>query len=241
MYRPLHVITLQTVRYNDRHSILAAYSREMGRVSFLISAANGREANRRRAILMPFAPVECVAGITPGRDIFTMRDPRPMFPMHIAHSDPIRVIVAMFMCEVTSSVLRENQEDPAMFEFLLQTAQALNNPAISIANFPLTFLYRLGVMTGIEPDTSGWRPGCMLDMADGIYRLSRPLHNKYLEPAESAAAAGMSRLTWTNMRAMKLTRAQRTRAIDLMLEYFTLHYTDLSSLKSLPVLRSLLS
>lgn len=241
MYRPLHFIALQTIRYNDRNSILAAYSKEMGRVSFLVPAGAGREASRRRAILMPFAPVECVAGITPGRDIFTMRDPRPMFPMHVAHSQPLRGIVAMFICEITSIVLRENQEDHAMFEFLLQTAEALNNPSIQMTNFPLAFLYRLGVMIGIEPDVSGWTPGGMLDMAGGIYRLSRPLHHKYLEADESAAAAQLSRITWRNMHAYRMTHAQRSRAIDLMLEYFTLHYTDLTSLKSLPILRTLLS
>lgn len=241
MYRPLHLIALQTTRYNDRHSILSAYSREMGRISFLVPAGGGREANRRRAILMPFAPVECVAGITPGRDIFTMRDPRPIFPMHMAHSDPLRGIVAMFLCEVTSRVLRESQEDVAIFEYLMHTARALNTPQIQIANFPIAFLYRLGMMVGIEPDVTGWQPGSLLDMAGGVYRLSRPMHGKYLEADESAFAAHLARMTWENMHAFRLTHAQRSRVIDLILEYFTLHYTDLSALKSLPVLRALLS
>ncbi|MDE6153062.1 MAG: recombination protein O N-terminal domain-containing protein, partial [Muribaculaceae bacterium] len=53
MYTTLDCIALRTVRHSDRHSILSAYTRQRGRMSFLIPAGNGREATRRRAMLMP--------------------------------------------------------------------------------------------------------------------------------------------------------------------------------------------
>ena len=42
MYRPLDCIALRTVRYSDRNSILTAYTRQAGRLSFLVPAGTGR-------------------------------------------------------------------------------------------------------------------------------------------------------------------------------------------------------
>ena len=44
MLRELHCIALRTIKYNERHSILSAYSLEVGRVSFLVPAGAGKEA-----------------------------------------------------------------------------------------------------------------------------------------------------------------------------------------------------
>ncbi len=53
MLRTLNLIPLRVIPYSDRNSILSAYSRELGRVSFVVPAGAGREARRRRALLMP--------------------------------------------------------------------------------------------------------------------------------------------------------------------------------------------
>lgn len=241
MYRTLNIIALHTTRYNDRHSILAAYSREMGRVSFLVPAGNGREAARRRALLMPLSPVECVAGITHGRDIFTMRDPRATLPMHGIHADPIRAIVAMFVCEVAATVLRESQADTPTYAFLLDTAMRLNDPATPTANFPIAFLYRLGTFIGIEPDVSSWSEGRVLDLVDGTFRATPPMHPHFLPAADSRVVATLSRISWDNLGAYKFTRAERARVLDTILGYYTMHYTNLSALKSPDVLRSVLA
>ena len=58
MLRELHCIALRTIKYNERHSILSAYSLEVGRVSFLVPAGAGMEATRRRALFLPLGAVE---------------------------------------------------------------------------------------------------------------------------------------------------------------------------------------
>jgi DNA repair protein RecO (recombination protein O) len=239
MYRLLHIIALRTVKYNDRHSILAAYAQEMGRISFLLPAGTGREASRRRALTMPLTPLECVASIRPDRDIHTMRDPRALIPTHVLHSDPMRNAVAMFLCEILQVVLRESQEDSTLFAFLLDAIARLNDPKTDVANFHLCFLYRLGRYIGIEPNADAWTPGAVFDMSEGIFRPTPPLHANYLSGQEAEMVANMSRMTWDNMSRFKLSHSERNAILDVILKYYTLHYTSMSGLHSLDVLRSL--
>ena len=74
----MHIIALRTIKHNERSSILTAFSLEAGRVAFALPAGGGREAIRRRALLMPLSAVECVADTRRGTDILLMHEPRPM-------------------------------------------------------------------------------------------------------------------------------------------------------------------
>lgn len=239
MLTTLRLITLNTVKYSDRTSILTAYSREAGRLSFAIQAGKGREASRRRALLMPMSMVECVADIVPGRDLLAMREPRAIVPLHAIHMDASRSVVALFMCDVLGAVLRESQADELMWDFVADAVMRLNDTGVPVANFPLAFMVRLSRFAGVEPDWSGWRSGAVFDMADGIFRATPPLHKFWLGPAESAVAASLGRMTWRNMRVYRLNREQRARILDAVLQYYTLHYANLSNLKSIDVLRAL--
>lgn len=239
MRHSLHCIALRTIKYNERHSILSAYSLELGPVSFLVSAGTGREAARRRALMMPLGLFECEAQSRHAQDLLTMSEPRPLVVLHGIHSNPVKSAITMFMAEVLSVVLRESEPDNALWAFLKQSVECLNDSTESVANFHICFLYRLGRFIGIEPDVSTYEPGRVFDMADGVFRVSAPIHSRFLLPEQSAVLVMLSRITYNNMHRYRFTRENRQELLALMLEYYTLHYASLSSLKSLDVLTAL--
>lgn len=239
MYQPLHCVALRTIKYNDKHSILSVYSLEMGRLSFLVSAGNGREANRRRAMFMPLSIFECVASIKPGRELHTMRDPRVLMPLHGLHSHPMKGAVAMFIADVLNAVLRESQSDNATFAFLVDAITRFDVMNEGIANYHLCFLYRLGRFIGIEPDVSTYQEGAVFDMQEARFRMTPPMHHKCLNANDAGVLAMLSRITFDNMRFYKFNRNQRNDLLDKILEYYTIHYSSLSQMQSLEVLRAL--
>lgn len=239
MYQQLHCVALRTIKYSDRHSILSAYSLELGRVSFLVPAGKGREAVRRRALFMPLSLFECVADVRSSRDIFTMREPKVMVALQGLHSHPLKGAMAMFIADLLNAVLRESQSDNATFSFLYDAITRLDTQSEGIANFHLCFLYRLGRYIGIEPDVTTFNDGAVFDMVDGRFRLSPPLHRKFLVADDAKVVARLSRMTFDNMRHYKFNRTQRNDLLDKILEYYTIHYSSLSQLQSLDVLRTL--
>lgn len=236
----LQIVPLKLTRHSDRTSILTAYSRENGTMGFAVPAGAGVGARRRRALLMPLNPLEVVATLRPGSELATFREPRPLMALHTVLTDPLRVSTVMFLAEALLAVLRQSEGDPRVFDFIVDAMERLNDPLTPTANFHLTFLTRLAAILGIAPDTGGYRPGMVFDMADGCFRLSAALHGHTLSPAESAAVERLSRICWDNMRAYKFTRAERAAVLDSILEYYTLHLANLSSMKSPAVLRALL-
>lgn len=238
MKQVIQLIALRTIKHSDRHWILRAYSRELGSVGFAIGAGKTAEAARRRALLMPLGVVECVAVKRHGSDLLMMSDPRSIFHSMDMRLDPAKNAIGLFMAEMLSVVLREGPPDPALFDFIQQSVMVLDAlPARRVANFHLAFLVGLSGMLGIAPDYGGYRHGMIFDLFDGRFRLSAPVHGRFLAPDESAAAAKLLRMTYRNMHRYGYTRATRNEVLDGILRYYEMHYTGLRELKSPEVLR----
>ncbi|MDE7025491.1 MAG: DNA repair protein RecO C-terminal domain-containing protein [Paramuribaculum sp.] len=236
----MEIIALRTTRYSDSSAILGAYSRQGGRMSFLVPAGGGREATRRRALLMPLGVVECVADIRPGRAIHNMREPRAVLPLSSVRCNPLKNAVASFLAEVLGLVLREGHSDEALWGYVRGAIEALEAlPGDKVANFHICFLLRLSRFIGVEPDWESWGDGKLFDLVDAVYRSSAPMHKHYLTPDESRVAYILSRMTFVNMYRFRLNRVQRRQIIDVIMRYYSLHYTGMSGLKSLDVLVSL--
>lgn len=233
----MELIALRTVRYNDRHSILSAFTEARGRVSLLVPAGNGKEARRRRALLMPLSVSDCEIDFRPGREIFNISDVRPVYPAVNIASSPVRSIQALFLADFLNSLLRESQADPILFGFLKEMAAALELlPADMLANFHLVTLARLTRFVGIGPDFATYRRGHVFDLQDGLWRTTPPLHSRWLEAGDARVAFILCHLGWHSLRRLRLSRDGRNRALDFMLDYYEGHFSKLT-LPSLAVLR----
>lgn len=240
MQKTLKILPLRLISHSDRTSILNAYSREMGRVSFAVASGSGAGAARRRALLMPLNPVEVVASVRGGSELMTFREPRALMPLHIIMSSPVRSAVALFMAEVLERVLRQAESEPLLFDFLIDAISRLNSEETAPANFHLCFMIRLASMLGIAPDCSEYVPGMVFDMTGGIFRASMPVGNsRVLSAADSAVAERFLRMNWDNQAAYRLDRNRRNEVLEFILDYYSLHLADLSALRSPAILHSL--
>ncbi len=239
MYTSLDCIALRTVRHSDRHSILSAYTRQRGRMSFLVSAGNGREAARRRAMLMPGSRFSCVADLRDNSDrLPAMRDVMPRSP-HTLGGDPVKAAVTLFIVDFMNTLMRDSMPDGLLFDYCDSMLEFYSTGVRGTANFHLLFMIGMMHFAGIEPDVSTYRPGYLFDMVDGVFRDSAPLHGRFLERDEAQAAVILMRMTPRNLSRWKLTATQRNTSLDRLIEYYALHFTSLQSMRSLDVLRTL--
>ena len=220
MLDTLQMIALRSVAYADDRSILSAYTRSRGFMSFLLKGGKGREASRRRALLQPMSVVECVADIVPGRDVSRIVSLRAMRPLQGLMASPVKQTLAMFLAEVLGLVLRSGQPDAPTFDFVAQSVAVLDElPAGRASNFHLAFLRGLAVCLGIEPDASAYR--------------------QWIGSDDARVAAALCRMTYANMHLYGLDRRARNDVLDQMLRFYSLHHTRLDGLHSLEILRAL--
>lgn len=242
MWVSLDCIALRMVRYNDRHSILSVYTRQRGRMSLLVNAGAGREASRRRAMLMPGSRFTCIADLRdgPGVKIPPMRDVQSRGVSPAVSGNAVKGAVTLFIVDFLNTILRDSQADEQLFEYIdSMIADYGMITGAGVANFHIFFLVKLMHFLGIEPDYATYRRGYVFDMEDGIFRSSAPMHGRYLDVRESEAGAKLLRMNRSNFMRYGYSSRERNEILDKLMEYYTLHFASAAGMKSTDVLRSL--
>lgn len=245
MYTNIVAVALRTVKHNDRTSILTAWSPGYGRLSLVMPAGKGAASSARRAISMPLSLFEGVVTTNIREGLSRIRDMKSWSPgnrrVDVA-SHPIRGAVAMFCAEVLGTVTREGDSDEALWQLIVETAVAVSGAgARGLSNLPVMFLLRLSALLGIEPDTADWNDSMGLDMQEGLFRITKPLHDNWVDSAEMRHVIRLSEAAreYRHLSLPVLSRAVRNRILDGIIRYFVLHHYPLHKLRSLKVLREL--
>ena len=239
MIEKLQGVVLRTIKYNDKNAIVRVYTDSRGIMAFLLPQGNGRTARQKRALFQPMSLVEIVSDVRSGRDLHNIKEARCLHPMAGLHTDPAKNAVALFITELLSNAIVEQERNPRLFAYIAGSIQLLDRTDKGIANFHICFLYNLGVFIGIEPDSGTYRPGRIFDMEGGVFTDRRPPHGHFIEGEEAEAVYQLSRITFANMHLFRFNRGQRNRLLQLTLDYYRLHNSSIGELHSPAVLADL--
>lgn len=237
----LRGVVLRTYKYNDKNSVVRVYTDSRGLLSFLLPESASRSARMRRAVFQPLSLVEIDASILPRRDIHRIRHASIVVATPSLHTNPTKCAIALFITELLSHIIIEQEQDAPLYAFLARSVMLLDNIDSGVANFHICFLYNLGSFIGIEPDMDTYVEGSYFDLQNGVFLRMRPLHNDFLEQEESAVLARLSRINYSNMHLYRFNREQRRLLLAEMLRYYKLHNSSLGDVKSLDTLHELFS
>lgn len=134
MIEKLQGVVLRTIKYNDKNAIVRVYTDMHGVMAFLLPQGNGKVARQRRALFQPLSLVEIVADIRQGRDLYSIKEARCLHPLHSLHTDPVKNAVALFVTELLSAVIVEQERNPALFSFVAGSVVFLDRANDGIAN-----------------------------------------------------------------------------------------------------------
>ena len=170
MQTTVTAIVLSLQPYSDKAHILHAYTREGGRVNYMVYGL-GRKKNA--AQYAPLSLVEIVESASPSRAMRTIKQSRLLYVPSRTMTDMRRQSVALFIAEVLYRTLRHPMEDPNLFAFLEQTVQMLDQ-CDEPENLHLQFLIGLASLLGFAIDEDA-RPDLVAAPANRAERQARLL------------------------------------------------------------------
>ncbi|WP_298650855.1 DNA repair protein RecO C-terminal domain-containing protein [uncultured Proteiniphilum sp.] len=232
-------IVLGTTSYSDAYSIAHLFTRDFGRVSYLLPMSRGKKPKIRTSLFFPLSVLHMEVEHMPLREVQKLKDAERQFPLYELCTNMTKVSLAFFISEFLSFILRESGHNELAFDYLKNSVETLEAAEKGLANFHLALMMGLTRFLGIYPNTEFAGEHSFFDLQNGEFVVNEPRHSYYLNRRESSYLRDLYRIHYGNMHLFRLSRNNRNVIVDQLLDYYRLHVCNFPPLKSLEVLREM--
>jgi len=234
-------IVLHFIRYGDNSIIANIYTREYGRQAYIMRISRGKKSSGRTGILQPMFLVDLVAYQRDTREVQTIKEIKNHPVYQNIPFDVTRSAQSLFLAEMLSKTLREQERSYRLFDFLQNALLFFDLTEGSVSNFHLWFLFRLTEFLGFLPDVKktgfeGW-----FDMRKGAIVPFEPAHPFFFHKSATDQLCRLAALKLSDLELFKISRQERTYLTSRLVDYYKLHFEYLGEIKSLRVLHELFS
>lgn len=238
MHQKTTGIVLHTLKHKDSATIVTVYTRQFGRVSYMVHGVNKKKAVVRSAYLQALSIIEI--------DVFhnTKKSIQQIKDLHTAYNfigipyDPIKNALALFIAEVLYRSLKQTESDENVYLFIENAIQQLDHCETGISNFHLVFMVKLSRFLGFAPNIEETE-NRYFDLMNGVFLTQKPLHSHYLIQEVTADLAALLSVDFSTMDELQMGRQKRVKLLESLVEYYRLHVPEFHGLHSLAVLQSL--
>ena len=226
-------IVLGTTRYLGNMVLVRMYTESKGQSLFI-----HKGGKRNQAAFLPLTLVEIVAEEKVNRSIQKLKEHSILDGFKEIYLDPEKSAIGLFLTELISKVVKEEEGNQPLFNYLLNMVSHLNSNEVDTKTFHLIFLIGLSEFAGFYPLGNYSTLNRFFDLNEGKYTSSIPPHPFFLE---GSAAESLSRLKDCYETNSKLSIQPEDRRILLaaLTDFFKLHLPGMKEMKSHLVLQEI--
>lgn len=238
-------IVLRTIKYGETSLIVSALTELFGLQSYLVNGVRTipKKGTAKANLFQPASILDLVAYHNQFKNLQRIREFRWAYLYQHLFSDVKKNAVALFMVELLSKCLKQPEANPDLFYFVEDALQHLDVASDPVtANFPLFFALHLAVFFGFRINDEYSESKHYLDLEEGMFVEDQPRHPHYLQDREAAAVNEILKIMQpSELELVPLNQESRRRILHALEEFYILHVPEFGNMKTLPVLREIMS
>lgn len=232
-------IVLQNIKYGDAQLIVDFFTEKLGRMSSIVRIPKSSKGKMKRQLFQPLTILNIELDFRSKVSLQKLREVSICVPYENLPFSPCKVAISMFLAELLYHATRNEQENAPLYLFLQDSFQWLDHAGSNFANFHIVFMIRLCFFLGFSPNLEGGLDGDYFDLEDGGFVPYMPTHQHFLGKEDSERLLGLLRLSYETMHLYTMSRRDRDRCIEVILQYYKIHVPGFPELKSYSVLKEL--
>lgn len=227
-------IVLSSFKYDDSSLIVKCFTLSSGIKSYMLKGVlTSKRGKLRKAYFQPLTVLEIVAVHKNKGTLERINEVTVVNPFISLHNDIYKNAISIFLSEVLTTSLYEEEENRALFNYLEYAFQWLDTHH-EIANFHIAFLLGLTKYLGFYPDDTNANDP-YFDLREGVFTKTQP-HTAYLQGDELNHFKHMMGIIFDDIPLIKMNHIQRRDLLNTVISYFELHLQGFKKPKSLQVL-----
>lgn len=229
-----NAIVLSKLKYKDNDLIVKCYTQQLGVISFLLRGVlKSNKSNTKVAYFQPLSQLQLSIVYKQNRSLQSVSDTKMNHVYASLHTNILKSAIVMFLSEVLSSTLKEEEPNEILFSYLETTLLWLDAQT-EFSNFHLLFLLNLTKYLGFYPDTNDIEFP-YFNLKEGKFELKQlgdyTISNENLNLLKQLLVT-----KFEHLQELKINSKQRQSFLNMMLLYFEMHLGSFKPPKSLQIL-----
>ena len=232
-------LVLSKTNYSETSLIVRCYTRSDGIKSYIIKGGKlGRKGIKSAALFQPLNQLEITAqhknksGLSIPKSI-KMSKPYKTIPFQMN-----KITVVLFLSEVLSSALREEEANASLFHYLTNSLSWFDIQD-DVANFHIFFLLSLTKYLGFFPDLYDQNHP-YFDMENGCFSTQKSTQ-QVEDPRTISVFKSFLGTTFDKLSEVLVSSIERKQLLELLIQYYQVHLQGFSRPKSLNILHEIYS
>lgn len=231
-------VLLHHVRYSDNSLIAHFYTQEYGRLSVMVKGISSRKGGARFNYFQPLNIFNTEIYHYENRELHNLKEISLAFIPKTIPGDIQRTTVALFISEILYNIIREEDVNRLLYEFIESSVVTLDGMTTGTSNFHLWFLVAFMAYAGIGPSHTLLKE-TYFDMLSGQFTSQQPLHPDYLEPRNASILNRLLQMPAEQVGSLRLSGEERTELLSRILKYYNLHLAGMRQIRSLQVMKDI--
>lgn len=229
-------VVLSALKYSDSSLIVKCYTYEEGVKSYLIRGIlKAKKGGLKVAYFQPLTQLNIIANHNNKGNLNSIKEVQISYPYKTIYTDIVKQSIVLFLSEILSNCIQEEEENTALFTYL-ETGLEWLDVHDKIANFHLLFLLNLTRFLGFYPDTTEINKSGF-SLLEGNFTNST--HQKNVISGHNfvlfKALFGMN---FDNLNEISFNKQERQLLLQMIILYYELHLDGFRKPKSLQILET---
>lgn len=238
-------IILRTLKYGETSIITTAYTELFGIQTYIVKGVrqSSKKSQGKANYFQPSAILEMEVYHNTLKNLQFIKNYSWAHLYNHILFDVVKNSVANYIIELVQHGLKQPEANPELFYLIEDTLKQIDNGSSTlVSNLPIYFTLHLSSELGFQIQGNYSEETPILDLKEGFFVATTPLHPYYVEGSSAAAISSIHSIQFYNdLENIKLNRNTRRLLLQHLQQYMALHIADFGELKSLTVLQEVLS
>lgn len=236
MIQKTRAVLLHQVKYSETSLIITCYCEHSGRQSYIINGIRSSKSKTKAGILQPLFLLELETQIKGGRDVQRLKEFQLLEVYQSIPFDVVKSTISMFLAELLFKVLRSEDTDPELFEFMYNSLSYFDKLVQGIANFHLWFLVNLSGYLGYRVTNNYNALEPWFNPREGQFTAFKAHHVGSPDFEESQLLSILFNLKIKDLATFQTDGHRRLRLLEIMVDFYAYHFEGIGKINSLTVL-----
>lgn len=228
-------IVFKSLKYSETSLILDIYTQVHGLGSYIVSGVR-KTKSRKANIYHPMNILDIVA-YNPSESLSRIKEAQYAVTYQMLDRDVIRASLGTYFIDLLRSSIKEKEPNKELFSYIVSQLLDLDNREYNVRNAPIKMAVELASYLGFQMDSNYSEDAAYFDLRAG-YFVAKDVSHKYVLDKETSQA--LHQLFYSSF-SCQLSRQLRHEVLDALMIYYKIHIEGFHELRSLPILRTLLS